>query len=93
MGRPLGSRNKPRLLDGSSLSPTGVKILTSDLVKQRASADDTDRYVKLLNAVHEDLVLVKNALHRLADNLEIIQRDRLYYAGVMQPSVTSASLR
>ncbi len=81
MGRPKGSRNKPKLGDGSIMSPNGVKKLTSDLMKQRVSAEDSDRYIKLVNLIHEDIVIAKNALHRLADNLEIIKRDRLYYAG------------
>jgi hypothetical protein len=81
-GRPKGSKNHPRLVDVSSLSPTGCQnTLTTDLMKQRASAEDSQRYVTLLNAIQKDIAIAKNALNRLADNLEIIKRDRLYYAG------------
>jgi hypothetical protein len=79
-GRPKGSKNKVRLVDTINCHPVGDKIV-GQRIKQQASEDDRRRYVEILNAVHEDITTAKNALHRLADNLEIIQRDRLYYAG------------
>jgi hypothetical protein len=80
-GRPRGSKNKVRLVDTINCPPVVDKIVINKRMKQKASEDEVRRYVELVNAVHEDITTAQNALHRLAENLAIIHRDRLYYAG------------
>jgi hypothetical protein len=90
-GRPPHSKNKPKIVidanignnngANNKLSAMANSLITINLKKHKLTENDRERYSMIVTAIHDDLTTARNALFRVAENMGIIKRERLYFCG------------